>query len=334
MIINLAVVNERGVADLPRLNAPASLILAAPRGFCAGVVRAIETVRAALHTLHPPVYVLKEIVHNPRVIQDLAAEGAVFAETLDNVPDGATLVFSAHGVSPSVREEAARKHLQIIDATCPLVTKVHLEAVRYARENYSIVLIGHRDHDEIVGTAGEAPSVTTVVSSVADVERLELPDPTRVVYLTQTTLSIDDAQEIVARLTERFPAIQAPPAQDICYATQNRQDAVKAIAPQVDLLLVVGARNSSNANRLVEVASRAGTTAHLIGDVGDIRPEWLNGCHRVGLTAGASTPQVLIDEVTAWLRGWGCERVEEVEVALEDVRFTVPGLRDGAPPCP
>jgi len=334
MIINLAVVNERGVDDLPRLNAPASLILAAPRGFCAGVVRAIETVRAALHTLHPPVYVLKEIVHNPRVIEDLAAEGAVFAETLDNVPDGATLVFSAHGVSPSVREEAARKHLQIIDATCPLVTKVHLEAVRYARENYSIVLIGHRDHDEIVGTAGEAPSVTTVVSSVADVDHLELPDPTRVVYLTQTTLSIDDAQEIVARLTERFPAIQAPAAQDICYATQNRQDAVKAIAPQVDLLLVVGARNSSNANRLVEVAARAGTPAHLIGDVGDIRPEWLNGCHRVGLTAGASTPQVLIDEVSAWLRGWGCERVEEVEVALEDVRFTVPGVREGAPPCP
>jgi 4-hydroxy-3-methylbut-2-enyl diphosphate reductase len=334
MIINLAVVNERGLAELPHLNAPASLILAAPRGFCAGVVRAIETVRAALQTLHPPVYVLKEIVHNPRVIEDLAAEGAVFAESLDNVPDGATLVFSAHGVSPSVREEAARKHLQIIDATCPLVTKVHLEAIRFARENYSIVLIGHRDHDEIVGTAGEAPSVTTVVSSVADVDRLELPDPTRVVYLTQTTLSIDDAQEIVARLTQRFPAIQAPAAQDICYATQNRQDAVKAIAPQVDLLLVVGARNSSNANRLVEVAARAGTTAHLIGDVGDIRPEWLKGCHSVGLTAGASTPQVLIDEVTAWLRGWGCERVEEVEVALEDVHFTVPGVRDGAPPCP
>jgi len=214
------------------------------------------------------------------------------------------------------------------------VTKVHLEAIRYARENYSIVLIGHRNHDEIIGSAGEAPTVTTVVSSVDDVDRLELPDPTRVVYLTQTTLSIDDAAEIVARLTARFPAIQAPAAQDICYATQNRQDAVKAIAPQVDLLLVVGARNSSNANRLVEVAVRAGTTAHLIGDVRDIRPEWLNGCHSVGLTAGASTPQVLIDEVTAWLRGWGCERVEEVEVALEDVHFTVPGVRDGAPPCP
>jgi 4-hydroxy-3-methylbut-2-enyl diphosphate reductase len=333
MIINLAPVDESGATDHSGLDARSTLILAAPRGFCAGVVRAIDTVRAALRALHPPVYVLKEIVHNPRVVEDLAAEGAVFAETLDRVPDGATVVFSAHGVSPSVREEATRKHLHIIDATCPLVTKVHLEAVRYARENYSIILIGHRDHDEIIGTAGEAPSVTTVVSSVADVDRLELPDPTRVVYLTQTTLSIDDAAEIVARLTARFPAIQAPSAQDICYATQNRQDAVKAIAPQVDLLLVVGARNSSNANRLVEVAARAGTNAYLIGDASDIHPEWLNGCCSVGLTAGASTPQVLIDEVTARLRGLGCDRVEEVEVALEDVHFTLPGVRNGAHPC-
>src|SRR5262245_29879284 len=334
MIINLAPVDESGVPHLAGPDSASALILAAPRGFCAGVVRAIDTVRAALHTLHPPVYVLKEIVHNSRVVADLAAEGAVFAETLDSVPDGATLVFSAHGVSPSVREEAARKRLQIIDATCPLVTKVHLEAIHYARENYSIVLIGHRDHDEIIGTAGEAPSATTVVSSVADVDRLELPDPARVVYLTQTTLSIDDAAEIVARLTARFPSIQAPAAQDICYATQNRQDAVKAIAPQVDLLLVVGSRNSSNANRLVEVATRAGTAAHLIRDAGDIRPEWLNGCRTVGLTAGASTPQVLTDEVTAWLGAWGCERVEQVEVALEDVHFALPGTRNGAQPCP
>jgi 4-hydroxy-3-methylbut-2-enyl diphosphate reductase len=309
-------------------------MLAAPRGFCAGVVRAIDTVRAALRALHPPVYVLKEIVHNPRVVEDLAAEGAVFAETLDRVPDGATLVFSAHGVSPAVREEATRKQLQIIDATCPLVTKVHLEAVRYARKHYSIILIGHRDHDEIIGTAGEAPSVTTVVSSVADVDQLELPDPTRAVYLTQTTLSVDDAAEIVARLKARFPAIEAPPAQDICYATQNRQDAVKAIAPHVDLLLVVGAHNSSNANRLVEVAARAGTIAHLIGDASDICPEWLNGCRSIGLTAGASTPQVLIDEVTAWLRGFGCEHVEEVAVAFEDVHFTLPDAGNGTQPCP
>jgi 4-hydroxy-3-methylbut-2-enyl diphosphate reductase len=334
MIVNLAPVDESGVPDLPGLDSPSALILAAPRGFCAGVVRAIDTVRAALRTLAPPVYVLKEIVHNNRVVAELAAEGAVFAETLDSVPDGATLVFSAHGVAPSVREEAARKHLQIIDATCPLVTKVHLEAARYARENYSIVLIGHRDHDEIIGTAGEAPSVTTVVSSVAEVDRLELPDPTRVAYLTQTTLSIDDAEEIVARLRARFPAIQAPSAQDICYATQNRQEAVKAIAPQVDLLLVVGARNSSNANRLVEVATRAGTAAHLIGDAGEIRPEWLNGCRSVGLTAGASTPQVLVDQVTDWLRAWGCDRVEEVAVAFEDVHFALPGARGGGQPCP
>jgi 4-hydroxy-3-methylbut-2-en-1-yl diphosphate reductase len=329
MIINLALVDESGLPNLPGLDSPSALILAAPRGFCAGVVRAIDTVRTALRTLHPPVYVLKEIVHNKRVVEDLAAEGAVFAETLDSVPDGATIIFSAHGVAPSVREAAARKHLQIVDATCPLVTKVHLEAIRYARENYSIVLIGHRHHDEIIGTAGEAPSVTTVVSSVDDVDRLVLPDPTRVVYLTQTTLSIDDTAEIVARLTARFPAIQAPAAQDICYATQNRQDAVKAIAPQVDLLLVVGARNSSNANRLVEVATRAGTAAHLIGDAGDIRPEWLNGCHSVGLTAGASTPQILVDEVTEWLRAWGCARIKEVEVALEDVHFALPGARSG-----
>jgi 4-hydroxy-3-methylbut-2-en-1-yl diphosphate reductase len=334
MIINLAPVDESGLPNLSGLDAPATLILAAPRGFCAGVVRAIETVRTALRTLHPPVYVLKEIVHNNRVVDDLAAEGAVFAETLDRVPDGATVIFSAHGVPPAVRDEAERKHLQVIDATCPLVTKVHLEAVRYARENYSIVLIGHRDHDEIIGTAGEAPSVTTVVSSVADVDRLELPDPTRVVYLTQTTLSIDDAAEIVARLTVRFPAIQAPSAQDICYATQNRQDAVKAIAPQVDLLLVAGARNSSNANRLVEVATRAGTVAHLIRDARDIRPEWLKGCRSVGLTAGASTPQGVIDEVIARLRDSGCEHVEEVEVAFEDVRFALPGARNpGAQPC-
>src|SRR5262249_35295785 len=266
MIINLAPVHESGAPDLPGLDAPSTLLLAAPAGFCAGVVRAINTVRAALRVLHPPVYVLKEIVHNPRVVEDLAAEGAVFAETLDRVPDGATLVFSAHGVSPSVRQEATRKHLQIIDATCPLVTKVHLGAVPYPRQNSSLPLIAPRDHTEIIGTAGEAPSATTVVSSVADVDRLELPDPTRAVYLTQTTLSVDDAAEIVARLTARFPAIQAPSAQDICYATQNRQDAVKAIGPQVDLLRVVGAHKSSNANRRGEMAAPARASPQLIGD--------------------------------------------------------------------
>jgi 4-hydroxy-3-methylbut-2-enyl diphosphate reductase len=231
-----------------------------------------------------------------------------------------------------VREEAEQRHLRVIDATCPLVAKVHLEAIRYAREDYSIVLIGHPDHEEVVGTAGEAPAAIRLVSSIEDVERLDLPDATRVAYLTQTTLSVDDTAEIVARLTERFPAIQAPPAQDICYATQNRQNAVKTIAPRVDLLLVVGARNSSNSNRLVEVATRAGVTAHLIGDVSDIRQEWLKGCRSIGVTAGASTPDVLIDEVTAWLRAWGCDRVEEVEVISENVHFALPIVDGGAKP--
>jgi 4-hydroxy-3-methylbut-2-enyl diphosphate reductase len=303
-----------------------TLLLAAPRGFCAGVIRAIETVRAALRTLGTPVYVRKEIVHNARVVEQLAAEGAVFIETLDEVPDGAVLVFSAHGVSPAVRDEADRRHLHVVDATCPLVSKVHLEAIRYAREAYSIVLIGHPDHDEIVGTAGEAPEAIHIVSSIDDVDRLDLQDASRVVYLTQTTLSVDDTADIVARLRERFPAIEGPPAQDICYATQNRQNAVKAVGPRVDLLLVVGARNSSNSNRLVEVAARAGTIAHLISDAGSIREEWLKGRRSIGLTAGASTPDFLIEEVTARLRAWGCDRVEEVEVVSEDIQFGLPAL--------
>src|SRR5215470_14343431 len=262
------------IADWSQMAEP-TLLLAAPRGFCAGVIRAIDTVRAALRTLGPPVYVRKEIVHNERVVEELAAEGAVFVETLEEVPDGAVLVFSAHGVSPAVRQEADRRHLRVIDATCPLVSKVHLEAIRYARENYSIVLIGHPDHDEVVGTVGEAPEAIRVVTSIEDVDRLDLPDATRVVYLTQTTLSVDDTAEIVARLKERFPDVAGPPAQDICYATQNRQNAVKAMAQRIDLLLVVGARNSSNSNRLVEVAARAGVSAHLIDGAGGIREEWL-----------------------------------------------------------
>jgi len=320
------------VIPLAPVQTTRTLLLASPRGFCAGVVRAIETVRAALRTLQPPVYVLKEIVHNRRVVEDLAAEGAVFVDALDSVPDEAVLVFSAHGVAPSVRQEAARRRLHVIDATCPLVTKVHLEAIRYARANYSIVLIGHRDHDEVIGTAGEVPGSIRVVSSIEDVDRLELPDPARVAYLTQTTLSVDDTADIVNRLTARFPDIEAPPAQDICYATQNRQDAVKAIVPHVDLLLVVGAPNSSNANRLKEVAVRAGTTAYLVRDATDIQPEWLRGCRSIGVSAGASTPRVLIDETVASLRAWGCDRVEEVEVATEDVHFTLPSVARGGQP--
>jgi 4-hydroxy-3-methylbut-2-en-1-yl diphosphate reductase len=324
MVIKLAPIDETGLRMHPPPRPQQTVLLAGPRGFCAGVIRAIGTVRAALEKLGPPVYVRKEIVHNRHVVEELAAEGAIFVETLDPVPDGAVVVFSAHGVPPSVREEAQHRHLRVVDATCPLVAKVHLEAIRYARENYSIVLIGHHDHDEVVGTAGEAPAAIRLVSSIEDVDQLELPDPTRVVYLTQTTLSVDDTTEIVARLTERFPAIQAPPAEDICYATQNRQNAVKAIAPRVDLLLVVGARNSSNSNRLVEVATRAGATAHLISGVSDIRHEWLTGCHSIGITAGASTPDVLIDEVAVRLRAWGCDRVEEVEVVSENVHFALP----------
>jgi 4-hydroxy-3-methylbut-2-enyl diphosphate reductase len=315
--------------DVPSQEATATLVLAGPRGFCAGVNRAIDTVRTAVQALHVPVYVLKEIVHNRRVVEDLAAEGAVFVNSLDTVPDGAVLVFSAHGVPPAVREEASRRRLHVIDATCPLVAKVHLEAIRYARANYSIVLIGHEDHDEVIGIAGEAPAAIRVVSSIDDVDRLELPDPTRVVYLTQTTLSVDDAAAIVNRLKERFPAIEGPPAQDICYATQNRQDAVKAIAPRVDLLLVVGSPNSSNANRLVEVAERAGTTARLIAGAADIQRGWLEGCRSIGVTAGASTPHILIEEVSAWLRTWGCDRVEEITVASEKVQFTLPSIAGG-----
>jgi 4-hydroxy-3-methylbut-2-enyl diphosphate reductase len=332
MVIKLAPIDETGVRMHLQPRPQQTLLLARPRGFCAGVIRAIDTVRAALQKLGPPVYVRKEIVHNRHVVDELAAEGAIFVDTLDPVPDGAVLVFSAHGVPPSVREEAEHRHLRVIDATCPLVAKVHLEAIRYARENHSIVLIGHRDHDEVVGTAGEAPAAIRVVSSIEDVDQLDLPDPARVVYLTQTTLSVDDTADIVARLTERFPAVQGPPAQDICYATQNRQNAVKTIAPRVDLLLVVGARNSSNSNRLVEVATRAGATAHLISGVRDIRHEWLNGCRSIGVTAGASTPDVLIDEVAAWLRAWGCDRVEEVEVVSEDVHFALPTVERGAEP--
>jgi 4-hydroxy-3-methylbut-2-en-1-yl diphosphate reductase len=330
MVIKLAPIDETGSRMHPGARLQQTLLLAAPRGFCAGVIRAIETVRAALQKLGPPVYVRKEIVHNRRVVDDLALEGAVFVETLDAVPDGAVVVFSAHGVPPSVRQEAERRHLHVVDATCPLVAKVHLEAIRYARGDYSIILIGHRDHDEVVGTIGEAPEAIRLVSSIEDIDQLDVPDPTRVVYLTQTTLSVDDTADIVVALKDRFPMIEAPPAQDICYATQNRQNGVKMIAPRVDVLLVVGARNSSNSNRLVEVATRAGATAYLISGVSDIQYEWLNGCRSIGVAAGASTPGVLIDEVAAWLRGCGCDRVEEVEVVSEAVHFALPIVERGA----
>ncbi len=301
-----------------------TLLLLRPRGFCAGVVRAVDIVRLALEKLGPPVYVRKEIVHNRHVVDELAAQGAVFVESLNEVPTNEVVIFSAHGVSPEVREDARRRQLRVIDATCPLVTKVHLEVIRYARENYTIVLIGHRDHDEVIGTLGEAPESIRLISSVEEADALDIGDPARVVYLTQTTLSIDDTQEIVARLRQRFPAIIAPPTQDICYATQNRQTAVKAIASRVDLILVVGAQNSSNSNRLVEVAKQCGAEAHLIGSAADILPVWLEGRRRIGITAGASTPEVLVEQIVHYLKTLGFSRLEEVEIIEEDVRFTLP----------
>jgi len=299
------------------------IVLAGPRGFCAGVERAIDIVELALSVCRPPVYVRKEIVHNRHVVETLRDKGAIFVDELDEVPDDVTVIFSAHGISPAVRAEAVRRRLRIIDATCPLVTKVHLEAVRYAREGYSIVLIGHEDHDEVIGTLGEAPDRIIVVASATEVERIEVPDPDKVAYLTQTTLSVDDTRDVIDALRRRFPKIVGPSRDDICYATQNRQAAVKNIAGDVDVVLVLGAANSSNANRLVEVSTTAGTRAHLISDVSDIRPEWLQGVRRVGITAGASTPEMLVTQAVDALRDHGVT-VREVHVVEEDVRFALP----------
>jgi 4-hydroxy-3-methylbut-2-enyl diphosphate reductase len=299
------------------------IVLAGPRGFCAGVERAIDIVEQALEVCGPPVYVRREIVHNGYVVDKLRAKGAIFVDELDEVPDRATVIFSAHGVAPAVRQEAQRRGLRVIDATCPLVTKVHLEAVRYAREGYSIVLIGHEDHDEVIGTLGEAPDRIHVIASAAEVEALEVPDPHKVAYLTQTTLSVDDTREVIDALRRKFPRIVGPSRDDICYATQNRQAAVKTVAGDVDVLLVIGAANSSNSLRLVEVAQSAGTRAYLINDVRDVRPEWLAGVRRVGVTAGASAPEVLVTEVVEALQATGA-RVREVKVVEENVRFALP----------
>jgi 4-hydroxy-3-methylbut-2-en-1-yl diphosphate reductase len=301
-----------------------TLLVPQPRGFCAGVVRAIDVVKIALETLGPPVYVRKEIVHNRHVVSELAEQGAVFVEDLADVPSGAVVIFSAHGVSPAVRSEAAARALRVIDATCPLVTKVHLEAVRYVREGYTVILIGHRDHDEVVGTLGEAPGQIQLISSIEEVDSVLADDPARVAYLTQTTLSVDDTREVIDRLRARFPALVGPGDQDICYATQNRQNAVKVIAARAQVILVVGARNSSNSNRLVEVAERAGTRAYLIESVRDVQAGWLAGCTRIGVTAGASTPDHLVTEVLEHLRARGEFVAEQLTVVEEDVRFTLP----------
>jgi len=300
------------------------IFLLKPRGFCAGVVRAIDVVNIALDLYGPPVYVRKEIVHNKHVVDELRAAGAVFIEELDEAPDGARAIFSAHGVAPSVRKQARERRLDIIDATCPLVTKVHLEAVRFARDGYSIVLIGHKDHDEVIGTLGEAPTCTFLVETVADVDKLAVPDPARVRYLTQTTLSLDETTDIVDRLKQRFPLVQGPPAQDICYATQNRQIAVKAISGFCDLLLVVGSQNSSNSKRLVEVAENLGVRAYLANDRSEVDTAWLEGVHNIGVTAGASAPEHLVQELVSFLGEHGFQQMEEIELVEEDVRFSLP----------
>ena len=295
-----------------------------PRGFCAGVVRAVDIVELALEAYGPPVYVHHEIVHNRYVVEQLRRRGAIFVESVSAVPIGAVLVFSAHGVPPTVREEAGIRKLRVIDATCPLVTKVHLEALRFAREDRTIILIGHKDHQEIVGTSGEAPQQTVVVDSVEAVDRLEVKDPTRLAYLTQTTLSLYDTREIVSRLRERFPHIAGPASDDICYATQNRQEAVEQVAREVQLMLVVGSPNSSNSNRLVEVARRSGVSARLIDDASAIRADWFAGIESVGLTAGASAPEVLVEQVSRRLAEYGFTDQDDLDLIREDVRFTLP----------
>ncbi|MGH7742920.1 MAG: 4-hydroxy-3-methylbut-2-enyl diphosphate reductase [Candidatus Eiseniibacteriota bacterium] len=297
--------------------------MAAPRGFCAGVDRAIDIVEMALQVFGAPVYVRHEIVHNRHVVDDLRAKGAVFTDDLSEIPAGSVVIFSAHGVSPAVRAEAQARGLRSLDATCPLVTKVHLEALRYARDGYTIVLIGHRQHVEVQGTLGEAPHAIRVCESVADVEALELPNPEKVAYITQTTLSMDDCRAMVDALRRRFPQVHEPAKDDICYATQNRQNAVKELARRCSVVLVVGAPASSNANRLVEVAIHNGARAFLIESAEDIRAEWISG--DVGLTAGASTPETVVQDCVERVRSLGEYRLEELRLAEERVMFPLPG---------
>ena len=313
--------------DLDRndtVTATKRVLLLKPRGFCAGVVRAIDIVQIALETFGAPIYVRKEIVHNSYVVTDLAKKGAIFVNELDEVPEGARVIYSAHGVSPAVRQHAKERGLKVIDATCPLVTKVHVEAIKFAKQGYSLVLVGHRDHEEVEGTQGEAPDATQVVSTLAEVDALVVPDPNKVAYLTQTTLSLDEARYMIEALKQKFPNIVGPHAQDICYATENRQTAVKNVAHGADVVLVVGSRNSSNSNRLVEVSQNLGTNSFLIDKAEDIRPEWIEGANTVAITAGASAPEILVQDVVQYLQGKGYGSVEEIEVMPENVRFGLP----------
>ena len=301
------------------------LLLAAPRGYCAGVDRAVQTVERALELYGAPVYVRKEIVHNKHVVAQLRERGAVFVDELDDtIPEGAVTVFSAHGVSPAVHADAARRSLQTIDATCPLVTKVHREALKFAGEGYTIVLIGHAGHEEVEGTMGEAPEHIVLVETEADVDALEVEDPSKVAYISQTTLSVDETRSIIARLREKFPGITGPRTDDICYATTNRQLAVKQMAEQCDLVLVIGSQNSSNSQRLVDVARDYGADAHLIDNEAQVRDEWLEGARVVGISSGASAPEELVTRLVEYFRARGVEDVSEFEVLREDVRFMLP----------
>jgi 4-hydroxy-3-methylbut-2-en-1-yl diphosphate reductase len=306
-----------------------TVLLAAPRGYCAGVERAVDAVERALAKHGSPVYVRKQIVHNLHVVRDLESKGAIFVDEETEVPAGAVVVLSAHGVAPQVYANSAARDLEVIDATCPLVTKVHVEARRFAKDGRTIVLIGHAGHEEVEGTSGQAPERTILVQSPAEARTVEVPDPDNLRYLTQTTLSVDETNEIVGILQDRFPAIEGPPRDDICYATQNRQDAVKVVAPQADVVLVIGSKNSSNSNRLAELSAELGTPAHLVDDETSVDPAWLDGASTVGLTSGASAPEWLVHRMLSWLAERGFDRVEEVTLTEERVRFSLPaGVRE------
>jgi 4-hydroxy-3-methylbut-2-enyl diphosphate reductase len=309
---------------------PTKLVLASPRGYCAGVDRAVDTVERALEHFGAPVYVRKEIVHNRHVVQELADRGAVFVDSELDVPEGEVVVLSAHGVAPEVHRRSRERQLQVLDATCPLVTKVHAEARRYAAQGYTIVLIGHEGHEEVVGTMGEAPEAIRLIGSIEEIDALDVPDPGRVAYITQTTLSVDETLEIIDALRLRFPAIVGPKRDDICYATQNRQNAVKELAREVDLVLVIGSRNSSNSNRLVDVTREMGVPAHLIDDEHGIDPAWLEGVQTVGITSGASAPESLVMRVVAYFKQLGVEQVESHELVDENVHFQLPAQLRGA----
>ena len=308
----------------PARGAPRRVLLATPRGYCAGVDRAVQTVEEALDLHGPPVYVRKEIVHNKHVVAQLAERGAIFVEEETEVPEGALVVFSAHGVAPKVHENARQRHLRTIDATCPLVTKVHVEARKFAEQGYTIVLIGHAGHEEVEGTTGEAPDSTVLVETAEDVDSLEVPDPAKVAYITQTTLSVDETLGLIARLREKFPEIVGPKSDDICYATTNRQIAVKELARECDLVLVIGSTNSSNSNRLVEVAREHGAASHLIDNSLQVEEEWLRDVETVGITSGASAPEELVSQLVGFFRDRGVEDVAELRTVDENVRFMLP----------